>query len=172
MKVSFFAVVMLGISALNVNAVRMYSMPETFAEVDAKPAAEIDADADKCGCDVVKVNIPECAPKPNPEALIMEAVGDMEKRAAEIKQAISINAANKCTPKIAYAPIPKCSECDDPGLIAKMLGFQCGGCLPCQRTCGTCNTCNACNTCNTCCDPCKKEEEKKDDSKDEKKDTK
>ena len=167
MKVSFFAVVMLGISTLNVNAVRMYSMPETFAEVDA--------DADKCGCDVVKVNIPECAPKPNPEALIMEAVGDMEKRAAEIKQAISINAANKCTPKIAYAPIPKCSECDDPGLIAKMLGFQCGGCLPCQRTCGTCNTCNACNTCNkcnTCCDPCKKEEEKKDDAKDEKKDTK
>ena len=162
MKLSFFVAAMLGFTATNVSAVRMFSMPDTLAEIEAD--------------DTIKVNVPECQAKPDPEALIMEAVKDMGCRANELKQAIAINAANKCKPVVmpcntCNSCVSSCNSCSNGGngdLLAKLLGVN---------TCGSCNTCNTCNTCDTCnkCDPCakcktceernEKKEEKKEEAK-------
>ena len=101
MKLSFFAAALLGLSA---NAVFLqntddfdFSQLETEAhgkgEGQGKGEAEALTDAD---CEqvvngtVVRLNIPECQPKPNPDQLIMQAVGELGGKATELNEALKL----------------------------------------------------------------------------------
>ena len=68
MKLSLFAVAMLGFTA--VNAVTLSTYENEVIDADL---AEVEADH----CNTVKVNIPECQGKPDPDSLIMEAVAEL-----------------------------------------------------------------------------------------------
>ena len=82
MKVSFFAAIaLLGVSnamTLNENDNEEYDF------------GQIDLDADTEHCNTVKVNIPECQGKPDPDSLIMEAVAELGDKSKDMAQALKL----------------------------------------------------------------------------------
>ena len=77
MKLSFFAAALLGLTA--VNAVELNA-----PVVEDFDLSEVDAE------NVVKVNIPECQAKPDPDALIMEAVNELGNKSKDMAQALKL----------------------------------------------------------------------------------
>ena len=103
MKLSFFAAALLGLSASAVLIENQTFEDFEYAELDAEAhgkgegegeaASEALTDAD---CEqvvngtVVRLNIPECQPKPNPDQLIMQAVGELGGKATELNEALKL----------------------------------------------------------------------------------
>mmetsp|Transcript_9243 Transcript_9243/g.11246 ORF Transcript_9243/g.11246 Transcript_9243/m.11246 type:complete len:160 (-) Transcript_9243:262-741(-) len=106
MKLSFFAAALLGLTA---NAVLIENNTddfdyaqletETHGKGEGKALADADADAEaltEADCEqvvngmVVRLNIPECQPKPNPDQLIMQAVGELGGKATELNEALRL----------------------------------------------------------------------------------
>ena len=81
MKLSLFAVAMLGFTA--VNAVTLSTYENEVIDADL---AEVAADH----CNTVKVNIPECQGKPDPDSLIMEAVAELGDKSKDMAQALKL----------------------------------------------------------------------------------
>ena len=81
MKLSLFAVAMLGFTA--VNAVTLSTYENEVIDADL---AEVEADH----CNTVKVNIPECQGKPDPDSLIMEAVAELGDKSKDMAQALKL----------------------------------------------------------------------------------
>ena len=83
MKLSFFAAALLGLAT--VNATSLESEVETYDyDLEENEFAEVDAD------NVVKVNVPECQAKPDPDALIMEAVNELGNKSKDMAQALKL----------------------------------------------------------------------------------
>ena len=77
MKLSFFAAIaILGLSANAYN----------LNEAEDFDFGQIDSDSNN----VVKVNIPECQAKPDPDTLIMEAVNELSNKSKDMAQALKL----------------------------------------------------------------------------------
>ena len=91
MKFHFYAAALL---ALGASAVTL----ENTAEVEAFDVendidldyAQTDLEGQGKGENVVKVNIPECQGKPDPDALIMEAVNELGTKSADMAKALKL----------------------------------------------------------------------------------
>ena len=107
MRVSFFAAALLGLSAgavlieSNDNIVEDYDYSQLEAsnkgegpgkgEAESEATALTDADCEQVvNGMVVRLNIPECQPKPNPDQLIMQAVGELGGKATELNEALKL----------------------------------------------------------------------------------
>ena len=99
MRVSFFAAALLGLTAgavlIENNDEFEYSQIENMGEGQGKgeseAAALTDADCEQIvNGTVVRLNIPECQPKPNPDQLIMQAVGELGGKATELNEALKL----------------------------------------------------------------------------------
>lgn len=99
MRVSFFAAALLGLTAgavlIENNDEFEYSQIENMGEGQGKGESEAAALTD-AECEqivngtVVRLNIPECQPKPNPDQLIMQAVGELGGKATELNEALKL----------------------------------------------------------------------------------
>ena len=134
MKLSLFAAALLGFTA--VNAVTLENEVEVYDDILDDDFAELDSE----NKNVVKVNIPECQGKPDPDALIMEAVNEMGSKSADMAKALKLAFARSArlaatrtmdvkgcislTPKITEpTPAPKASTVN----IEGGAGGCCGG---------------------------------------------
>lgn len=105
MRVQFYAAVLLGLAATNAvvlqnedefdnDVVSEYDLSQLDIESASKNKGETDADAAGEGeadaGNVIKVNIPECQQKPDPDALIMEAVNDLNAKSSEMAKALRL----------------------------------------------------------------------------------
>ena len=104
MKLSLFAACMLGFT----QAVLIENQTEIFddfeyaqadaeargkgeGKADSEVAALTDADCEQVvNGTVVRLNIPECQPKANPDQLIMQAVGELGGKATELNEALKL----------------------------------------------------------------------------------
>ena len=157
MKLSFFAACMLGLSSavLIENQTEIYDDFE-YAQADAeargKGEGKLDADSEVAAltdadCEqvvngtVVRLNIPECQPKANPDQLIMQAVGELGGKATELNEALKLafarNARLAATRTMAVSGsislTPKIEE-PKPAPKVSTVNIQGGGCGGC---CGT-----------------------------------
>ena len=155
MKLSFFAAALLG---LNAGALLIESAPEVedfdYAELDAEASGKgegqgegeasalTDADCEQMiNGNIVRLNIPECQPKPNPDQLIMQAVGELGGKATELNEALKLafarNARLDATRTMAVSGsislTPKIEE-PKPAPKVSTVNIQGGGCGGC---CGT-----------------------------------
>merc|ERR1712117_554770 len=66
-------------------------MGEGQGKGESEAAALTDADCEQVvNGTVVRLNIPECQPKPNPDQLIMQAVGELGGKATELNEALKL----------------------------------------------------------------------------------
>ena len=138
MKLSFFIAALLGATA--VNAVSLDSEAYTFEDIDDVAETLAETEIKGKGENVVKVNIPECQGKPDPDALIMEAVNELGSKSADMAKALKLAFARSArlaatrtmevkgcislTPKITEpTPAPKASTVN----IEGGSGSCCGG---------------------------------------------
>ena len=150
MRVSFFAAALLGLTAgavlIENNDEFEYSQIENMGEGQGKgeseAAALTDADCEQIvNGTVVRLNIPECQPKPNPDQLIMQAVGELGGKATELNEALKLAFARNArlaatrtmavsgsislTPKIEEPkPAPKVSTVNIQGGAGGCCGTQ------------------------------------------------
>jgi len=112
MKLSFFAAALLGVAtvhAVTLNTENEYEaiFDQYYAQVSAEAHGEGDAEAESqptaqpkvwtdADCEqivngmTVRLQIPECMPKPNTDQLIMSAVGELGAKANELNQALQL----------------------------------------------------------------------------------
>ena len=76
MRLSLFAAALVGMVAVNATTDLNQDYEDFLAEIDAE--------------DTVKVNIPECQAKPDPDALIMEAVNELGNKSKDMAQALKL----------------------------------------------------------------------------------
>ena len=131
MKLSFFIAALLGAAA--VQAVTLESETYTYDDFEDETLAETE--------NVVKVNIPECQGKPDPDALIMEAVNELGDKSKDMAKALQLAFARSArlaatrtmevkgcislTPKIPEpTPAPKASTVNITGGSGGCCGSQ------------------------------------------------
>ena len=89
MKLSFFAAALLGVTAVNA----VYLQPNSVTEGEGEGETKVWTDAD---CEqivngqTVRLQIPECMPKPNTDQLIMSAVGELGAKTKELNEALML----------------------------------------------------------------------------------
>ena len=85
MKLSLFAT--LAVLGLSANASHLGGALTDYEQDDFELSQiDVDTEADN----VVKVNIPECQGKPDPDALIMEAVNELGSKSADMAKALKL----------------------------------------------------------------------------------
>ena len=85
MKLSLFAT--LAVLGLSANASHLGGALTDYEQDDFELSQiDLDTEADN----VVKVNIPECQGKPDPDALIMEAVNELGSKSADMAKALKL----------------------------------------------------------------------------------
>ena len=137
MKLSLFAAAILGFAT--VNAVTLENEVEVYDDILDDDFAEVETEAE--GGNVVKVNIPECQGKPDPDALIMEAVNELGDKSKDMAKALQLAFARSArlaatrtmevkgcislTPKITEpTPAPKASTVNISGGSGGCCGTQ------------------------------------------------
>ena len=109
MRVQFYAAVLLGLATANAVVLQneddfdnevaseyefsqldLESSIKNKGETDTAAEGEGEAGADADASNVIKVNIPECQQKPDPDALIMEAVNDLNAKSSEMAKALRL----------------------------------------------------------------------------------
>ena len=89
MKLSLFAT--LAVLGLSANATHLGGALTDYEQEDIQLSQiDLEADVDAEADNVVKVNIPECQGKPDPDALIMEAVNELGSKSADMAKALKL----------------------------------------------------------------------------------